>query len=190
MTTQNVNPFPSLVTSYNQHPNFLATVQALTNGLWSFQELALLAPSLFNINTAVGQQLDVLGQWIGFNRTVNISKEWFSFDTTFEGFDQGQWYVFGDVPYIATPLSDPLYRCVLKAKILLNNFNGTKPQFLAILQQLFSTTSPTITVTETSPMNVKITITGTTNEMIFFIVTENLIDLNPMGVTLTWEFNS
>jgi hypothetical protein len=39
-------------------------------------------------------------------------------------------------------------------------------------------------------MNVKITITGTTNEMIYFIVTEKLIDLNPMGVTLTWEFNS
>ena len=63
-------------------------------------------------------------------------------------------------------------------------------EFLAILQQLFSMTSPTITVTEISPMNVTITITGTTNEMIYFIVTEKLIDLTPMGVILTWEFNS
>lgn len=190
MTTQNVNPFPSLVTSYNQKPKFLAMIQALTTGLYELQQLASLIPTFYNIDTAIGQQLDVLGQWIGFNRTVNISKEWFSFDTPFEGFDQGQWYVFGDIPYIATPLTDTLYRCVLKAKILLNNFNGTKPQFLAILQQLFSTTAPTITVTETSLMNVKITITGTINEMIYFIVTEKLIDLNPMGVTLTWEFNS
>lgn len=187
--TDTTNPFPNLVTSYNQKPKFLATVNALTSGLWSFQELAVIAPSMFSIDTAVGQQLDILGQWIGFSRVLSISKQWFSFNEPYEGFDLGEWYVFGDVPYETVTLTDQLYRIVLKAKILVNNFNGTKPQFIAILNQLFSLDKPTFTVTQTSPMNVVVNINGEINQVIFFLLTQNVFQLTPMGVNISWEFN-
>ena len=185
-----VNPFPSLVTSYNQKPKFLAMIKALTDGLYSFQELANIVPSLFNIDTAVGQQLDVLGQWIGFPRTLNISKQWFSFNEPYEGFDMGEWYVFGDVPYTSITLTDQLYRIILKAKILVNNFNGTRPAFEAILNQLFTLSEVTYTIKQTAPMNVTVAITGQVNQIVFFLLTENIFKIIPMGVSVTWEFNS
>lgn len=188
--TSAINPYPALVTSYNQRPNFLAMIQALTAGLWELQQLALIIPQLYNIETAQGKQLDVLGQWIGFSRILNLSKEWFSFNEPFEGFDLGQWYYFGAVPYETITLTDPLYRTILQAKILINNFNGARSQFIAILNQLFSQTNPTITVKQTSPMNVTVEIHGQINKVIFFLVTQNVINFTPIGVNITWEFTS
>lgn len=183
------NPYPSLVTSYNQKPKFLAMIQALTSGLWELEQLASIVPTFYNIDTAVGQQLDVLGQWIGFSRILSISKQWFSFNEPYEGFDLGEWYVFGDVPYETVTLTDQLYRIVLKAKILVNNFNGTKPQFITILNQLFTLDKPPFTVTQISPMNVVVNINGEINQVIFFLLTQNVFNLTPMGVNISWEFN-
>ena len=185
-----VNQFPSLVTSYNQKPKFVAMIKALTDGLYSFQELANIVPSLFNIDTAVGQQLDVLGQWIGFPRTLNISKQWFSFNEPYEGFDMGEWYVFGDVPYTSVTLTDQLYRIILKAKILVNNFDGTRPAFEAILNQLFTLSDVTYKIVQTAPMTLVIHTQGTINQVVFFLLTENIFKIIPMGVSVTWEFNS
>lgn len=184
-----VNPFPSLVTSYNQKPKFLAMIESLTDGLYSFQQLAQILPSLFNIDTAVGQQLDVLGQWIGVSRTLSISKRWFSFNEPYEGFDLGDWFLFGDVPYRLVTLIDPLYRIILKAKILVNNFDGTRPSFEAILNQIFVIDQVSFTIQETAPMNITITVNGYVNEIIFFLLENDVLKIIPMGVTVKWEFN-
>ena len=183
------NPYPSLVTSFNQRPKFLAMIKVLTEAFWSLVQLSSQVDQFYNIETAVGSQLDVLGRWIGFSRTLDISKQWFSFNELYEGFDMGEWYVFGDVPYESVKLTDQLYRIILKAKILINKFDGTRPAFEAILNQLFSLDQVSFNVVQESPMNVSVKISGRINQIIFFLLTENILDITPVGVSLKWEFD-
>jgi hypothetical protein len=165
-------------------------IQALTEAYWSLVQLSSQVDQFYNIDSAVGTQLDVLGQWIGFSRKLDISKRWFSFNELYEGFDLGNWYVFGDVPYESVTLTDQLYRVVLKAKILINQFDGTRSSFEAILSQLFSLDDITFQVVQESPMNIVVTVIGSINQIIFFLITENILDFTPVGVNITWEFES
>ena len=184
-----VNPYPSLATSYNQRPKFLAMIQALTEAYWSLVQLSSRVDQFYNIDSAVGSQLDVLGKWIGFSRTLDISKRWFSFNELYEGFDLGNWYVFGDVPYESVTLTDQLYRVVLKAKILINQFDGTRPAFESILTKLFSLDTATFKVVQDSPMNVSVHVNGSINQIVFFLLQEGILDFTPVGVSIKWEFN-
>ena len=183
------NPYPSLITSFNQKPKFSAMVENLTSAYWSLIKLAQLISSLYNIDTAVGSQLDVLGQWIGFDRNIKIPKQWFSFNEPYEGFDIGNWYFFGDIPNSNVALTDQLYRVILKAKILVNIFDGTRPSFEAILNQLFSFDNATFTITQTQPMVITVTVQQKVNQLIFFLLTSDAFNFTPLGVKVTWEFN-
>ncbi len=87
-------------------PNFSAWVEANLQTFVDDQIACAILPSDFNIDLAVGDQLDVLGVILGVSRTV-------PFD-------------FGGG--ISPVLADPIYRIVLKARIILDLWNGTKDQ--------------------------------------------------------------
>ena len=70
--------------------------------------------SLFNIETATGQQLDVLGTLLGITRDLPISD-----------------------PDLPLPLNDNLYRLVLKSKIIMDNWDGTNEGMAEAMQTLF-----------------------------------------------------
>ncbi|SQC91538.1 Protein of uncharacterised function (DUF2612) [Cedecea neteri] len=80
----------------------------------------------FDIDTAVGVQLDALGKWIGRSRVVSqpISGVYFSWDTDGLGYDQGVWQGPYDPDAGYTSLGDETYRIILKAKIAMNNWDG------------------------------------------------------------------
>ncbi|WP_347252898.1 DUF2612 domain-containing protein [Leminorella grimontii] len=89
----------------------------------------------FDIDTAIGVQLDILGQWIGRTRYVQepISGIYFAWDTEGLGYDQGVWQGPFDPDAGYTSLSDETYRIILKAKIAINNWNGQNDSLPAIL---------------------------------------------------------
>lgn len=118
-----------LITSeHKTKPKFRAYVEAflniLSNGIeqagvqqttYSGTNTILLnMDSLFNIDTATGQQLDVLGTLLGLSRDLPISN-----------------------PNLPLPLNDTLYRLVLKSKILMNNWDGTNEGMKEAIQTLF-----------------------------------------------------
>ncbi|MBU5379523.1 DUF2612 domain-containing protein [Pantoea septica] len=90
----------------------------------------------FDIDSAVGVQLDVLGEWIGRTRVVSqpISGVYFSFDTDGLGWDQGVWQGPFDPDAGFTSLSDDTYRVILKAKIAINSWDGQNDSLPAILE--------------------------------------------------------
>ncbi|QXG55970.1 DUF2612 domain-containing protein [Pantoea jilinensis] len=90
----------------------------------------------FDIDSAIGVQLDVLGEWIGRTRIVSqpISGVYFSFDTDGLGWDQGVWQGPYDPDSGFTSLSDDTYRTVLKAKIAINNWDGQNDSLPPILE--------------------------------------------------------
>jgi hypothetical protein len=106
-----------------------------------YAELVVMARrliGLFDVDTAVGQQLDFTGQWIGLTRFIDVLLDiWFSFDIEGLGWDQGKWMT----PYEATTelieLGDDPYRQLLKARIVANHWDGTLPHAEQVFDTLF-----------------------------------------------------
>ena len=127
-----------ITSSHNQMPRYMETV-ALSVKLYA--ELVALARGLiglFDLDTAVGQQLDFTGQWIGLTRFVDILLDvWFSFDIEGLGFDQGKWQTPYEALTQAVELGDDTYRQLLKARVVANHWDGTIPHAEYVWDTLF-----------------------------------------------------
>src|SRR5580704_14828215 len=86
-----------IIPEHQGQPNYEATITATVQPFIDGQNLVESFPSLFDVDIAVGQQLDYTGQWIGRSRyLVTPLNVYFSFDTQNLGWDQGIWYSPGD----------------------------------------------------------------------------------------------
>lgn len=92
-------------------------------------------PEEFDIDKAMGTQLDQIGEWVGRTRYVNepISGIYFSWDSDTLGYDQDVWQGPYDPDSGYTALSDETYRIILKTKIAINGWNGQNDTLPAIL---------------------------------------------------------
>lgn len=129
--------YTQLITSeHNQKPNFVATVALTANGIADITALIASLSNEFDIDNAIGAQLDVVGQWIGQGRQVQgiLLVQFFGFadDPTALTFGElnnpaigGRFVELGDNGTSSAVLQDPEYRTILKAKIIANDFGGT-----------------------------------------------------------------
>jgi len=94
----------------------------------------------FDLDDAVGVQLDIIGIWIGISRYVNVplSGVYFSFDIAGLGFDQGVWKGPFDPDTGVVTLNDDSYRLLLRARIGANNWDGTMETTKPILDAIFN----------------------------------------------------
>lgn len=154
VVSPNVNPYEDLVTSeHNQKPNFMSVVDVVV-GAAADSVIATqnIIPS-FNLDTAVGAQLDILGLWIGQSRVIPgvLVTGFFGFseystgnpDGLQEPFGEltnlsigGIWFNLGQANSGTTILSDVAYLTILKAKIVKNQWNGTLSGIEAALQYI------------------------------------------------------
>ena len=74
-------------------PRFSATVESNVSAATDVQATISGIPATYDLDTAIGAQLDVVGEWVGVSRQVQIPlvPVWFSFDTAALGWDQGIW---------------------------------------------------------------------------------------------------
>ncbi len=132
-----MSKYTELITNYHaDKPRFVAHVDLSTRPLTDASTALQGLVTAFDIDSAVGAQLDILGEWIGRTRIVRqpISGVYFSFDTDGLGWDQGIWQGPYDPDAGYTSLSDDTYRIVLKAKIAINNWNGQNDTLPPILE--------------------------------------------------------
>ncbi|WP_065649248.1 DUF2612 domain-containing protein [Pantoea eucrina] len=132
-----MSKYTDLITNYHAgKPKFVAHVDLSTRPITDASASLRSLISAFDIDSAVGVQLDVLGEWIGRTRTVSqpIAGVYFSFDTDGLGWDQGVWQGPYDPDAGYTSLSDDTYRIVLKAKIAINSWNGQNDTLPPILE--------------------------------------------------------
>ncbi|MGF6474897.1 hypothetical protein ABIE06_001717 [Pantoea dispersa] len=132
-----MSKYTELITNYHAgKPRFVAHVDLSTRPLTDASAALQGLVTALDIDSAVGAQLDILGEWIGRTRVVRqpISGIYFSFDTDGLGWDQGIWQGPYDPDAGYTSLSDDTYRIVLKAKIAINNWNGQNDTLPPILE--------------------------------------------------------
>jgi hypothetical protein len=102
-----VSDYTALIPGQNQNkPKFIGWLAANLQPIVDAQQAANELYKAFILDTAVGVQLDILGQQLGQSRTVNFIPE-------------------GGV---SSTLNDDLYRLILKAAILKNTWKGTRQE--------------------------------------------------------------
>ena len=148
--------YSTLLTSeYKNSPNFIQTVQLTANAIGDITSLLQSLPAQFDLDNALGSQLDVDGQWIGFSRTVGgvLLVQFFGFadDATALGFGElgspstgGRFYELGEDTSSTATLADPEYRLLLRAKILQNDWDGTVAEFEAAVADVIGVATTVI----------------------------------------------
>ena len=134
-----ITPYLDLITSEHQpRPKFIASVTALLQPMADILQTLEGMNEAFDLDTAVGDQLDVCGEWIGAERCLlaPLPGVWFSWDTENLGWDQGHWLGAFDPVEGQRCLDDETYRNYLRATILANRWDGSIPQLYEILSML------------------------------------------------------
>ncbi|MFC6122553.1 DUF2612 domain-containing protein [Citrobacter bitternis] len=154
-----MSKYTDLITNYHAtKPLFFQHVDLSTRPLLDTSTALNSLISAFDIDTAVGVQLDILGEWIGRSRyvAVPISGIFFSWDTEGLGYDQGVWQGPYDPDSGYTALSDETYRIILKTKIAINNWDGTNDTLPPILDNALAGSGLTMQIVDNQDMTISI----------------------------------
>lgn len=186
--TYDAEKYARLITSeHNLRPRFMAMIRGLATPFASNLNTLDLYKIKFDLDQAVGQQLDVVGQWIGATRYVRIRLDdiYFSFDTNDLGFDEGKWYSIYNPLYETIRLDDEPYRTLLRAKIANNRWNGSIPDAYAVWETLFDDTGIGLLIQDLQGMHMLMAFTGPVLDPITIgLVTGGYLDLRPAGVRI------
>lgn len=127
----------SLITSeYQGSPKFIAWLTAVLRKLDDVSECLATFDTAFNINYAIGSQLDLIGQNLGQSRTV----------------------AFQPSRGVSPVLDDDTYRLLLRATIAQNQWDGRIDSLQTIWQSLFP--GGRITIDDAQNMSVTILLSG------------------------------
>lgn len=181
--------YTALITSaHSDKPRFMATVSALVQPLVDQMNLLASMPGKFDLDVAVGDQLDTIGVWVGVSRKIRtpLTGIYFSFDIAGLGFDQGTWKGPFDPDTGLTVLDDDTYRLVIRAKIGANHWDGTLEQSAAILNSIFDTDTH-VFIEDHQDMSMTIGIAGKVPPATFLaLLSGGYIPLKPEGVRVNY----
>ncbi len=181
--------YTGLITSeHNQRPKFMAVVEALAQPMIDLMNLLGAMPGKFDLDHAVGVQLDDVGRWVGISRSVAtpLTGVYFSFDTPGVGFDQGNWKGPFDPDAGLTLLDDDTYRLVLRAKIGANHWDGTLEATVTILNSIFNV-GTYVFIQDNQDMSMTIGVAGNVPSAVFLALLEGgYIPLKPEGVRVNF----
>ena len=135
-----------LIWQYQGKPKALATIKMIEDEFaQSFIDLYRIQDVL-SIETATGDQLDLVGKHVGQSRIVNgyTLRQFFGFKNAKNalGFSKeldggGQWYRLRDPLADSVRLSDDDYRFLIKCRVIKNYQLGTVPNIIEACQFVF-----------------------------------------------------
>ncbi len=185
--TGDVSRYTGLITSeHADKPKFVATVAASVQPFADVLATLTALPAAFDIDQAVGTQLDIVGLWVGVSRQLlePLTGVYFSFDTIGLGFDQGTWQGPFDPTSGLVSLPDDAYRALLYATIGSNQWDGTIPGAYGVWQLLFGS-SERILIQDFGDMSMLTALMDkSANATINALFTTGAIRLKPAGVQL------
>ncbi len=184
-----ITSYLALVTSeHDDKPNFLATLSALVQPAADNVSLLASLVQAFDLDVAVGVQLDAAGEWVGRSRylTIPLTGVYFSLDIAGVGFDQGAWLGPYDPVSGLTALHDDAYRTLLRAKILANKWDGTIPDAYAAWAVVFGSTGYQVIIEDFCDMTMLIGLVGNILDAVTMaLLTGGYLSLRPAGVRIT-----
>lgn len=178
----------NLITSEHiDKPKFTKMVETSVTPLFDTTNLELAYQQLYDLDLAIGEQLDVVGQWVGLTRNLQTSLlAYFSFDIVGLGFNQGVWMGPFDPVTGITKLDDFHYRLLLKARVLNNVWDGSIENAYQLANIVFSIYNLNLYIEDYSDLSMAIGLTGTgyIDNVIFTLLTQGYFKLKPAGVRI------
>lgn len=185
-----VDDYLNLITSeHRQKLNYSAMVSFGSEVYVRIQDLLSSLIPKFDVDVAVGDQLDIIGQWVGVSRNIAIpiSGVYFTWDADYTlGWDYGTWQP-ANQPTDVVSLPDDAYRTLIRAKISANSWDGTTSGAYAIWDQVF----PTITILIQDNQNMSYDLAfvgGIIDSLTAALITGGYIPLKPEGVRVNTYF--
>lgn len=159
-----ISYYLGLITSeYQSSPKYLAFVTAMLKKFDDVTNCLLNFTNAFDLNYAVGVQLDSLGQILGISRTLPFQ------------------------PSSGSPiLGDADYRTLLLAKVYLNLWNGEADALQPLWQQIFP--GGRIVIDDAQNMSATIVLSGTFTSIAQQMITNGMIIPRPAGVLYNYTF--
>lgn len=182
-----LNEYLDLITSeHRQKPNYIAVVTANLQVPLRVQDLMAAMIPLFDVDVAIGDQLDIIGEWVGITRNVSIPIDgvYFAWDDEFTvGWEYGSWQPH-NTPVDITSLPDDAYRTLIKAKIAANSWDGTTDGAYDVWESIF--TNFTILIQDHQDMSYALAIVGgIVDSLTLALLLGGYIPLKPEGVRVT-----
>lgn len=183
-----IKDYTGLITSeHNQKPKYMAVVESICQPMVDGINFLADLPFDFDLDQAIGVQLDAVGEWVGISRHISIplAGVYFSFDIAGIGFDQGVWKGPFDPDTGLTTLDDETYRLLIKAKIGANHWDGTLEGSAAILNSIFDSNTH-VFIEDHQDMSITIGVSGTIPSPVFLaLLSGGYIPIKPESVRVS-----
>ncbi|MFC0228943.1 DUF2612 domain-containing protein [Serratia aquatilis] len=172
----NETKYQRLITSYHKNkPRFYDHISLITHPLINLQRTTNGLLKDFDLDAAVGSQLDVLGLWIGINREVITPIVGYSL----QSIEVNE----GGATQSAIRLDDETYRTVLRAKIQANHWDGTLETLDGIYQSIFTDGQVKVLVIDNFDMTMTIYFFGSDiSPVLRAVIKSGYLDVKPEGV--------
>jgi hypothetical protein len=161
-----IDDYTAKITSeYRGKPRLLGILTAYCKPFVDLQVTLLGLPDRYDLDNAVGAQLDAVGLWIGVTRYVK------------------------DIPFTGgtlTKLTDQAYRILLRAHIISNHWDGTTPNAYDYFAALFANTGLTVKIQDNDDMSMVVTLLGSTDPVLSGLFVAGLLFVKPMGVSVSY----
>ena len=170
---------------HKEKPKFVATVTASVDPFAKLQQVMRGFISDFDVDTAIGVQLDIVALWVGVTRTIGVPITGYYFtwdDVVADGWDNGIWKGIGDPDAGFVVLPDDLYRSLIKAKIQANHWRGDIAGAYDIINEALSVDGA-VKIVDNQDMTMTVRVTANTLPAVEqAIVTAGYLPIKPAGV--------
>lgn len=183
-----IEQYTKLVTDeHSDKPKFMKMMALVVSAFVDCQNVY--NRMIFDIDDAEDIMLDFIGEWVGLSRYIEIPLAiYFAFDTVGLGFDQGIWFAPFDPVSGTTRLDDDTYRRVLWAKVGINNWDGTAPEFDAIMLRVFNGTGVTAYAKDNQNKTFTVKVSGAVPLILKTLLDNGLLVPKPAGYTYDIEY--
>lgn len=179
--------YQRLIPSYNKHqPKFYDHISLITQPFVNIQNATNQQVTNFDLDVAVGVQLDAIGLWVGIGRAIAtpIYAVFFSLDDNSLGFDAGVWRGKYDTGGF-TVLDDDTYRTIIRAKIAANHWDGTSETLSDIYQKIFPDGKTHIFAVDNFDMTMSVYISGNSiTPVMKAVIDQGYLDIKPSTVRI------
>lgn len=186
------NEYTELIAGYHVgKERYTSWVFTLTEPLRIARERLAAMREDFDVDTAIGAQLDAVGVRVGVSRNLpmTLTDVYFALDDVDGiGLDLGVWKGVYDPVDGTTTLGDETYRAVIKAKIAQNHWDGTRgslPDFLGEVLGQFGQPAKVLDLEDLDTMHVVLHLTkDTTPPIVWELFSRRIIDVTAAGVSV------